>query len=146
MLRKIEGKRRRGWQKMRWLHGITDSKDMSVSKVQELVMDGEAWGAALHGVARSRTWLSDWTELKNTKIILNSQVIPKNLPALGLYYLLISPLQLSFVVFYNRAMLVWLPKVNHLWKPGVRETATTRRTNIHSLSMWPILPDCIYQT
>ena len=67
MLGKIEGRRRRGWRRVRWRDGITDSMDMGLGRLRQLVIDREAWHVVIHGVTKSRTRLSDWTELRNEK-------------------------------------------------------------------------------
>ena len=76
MLGGIGGRTRRGWQRMRWLDGITDSMGMSVSQLRELVMDRKAWRAVIHGVTKSRTWLSDWTPLKVFDFYVKSEREP----------------------------------------------------------------------
>ena len=79
MLWKTKGKRRRGQQRMRWLDHITDSMDISLSRLQELVVDREAWRAAVHVVAKSLTWLSDWTEMMLSRSVLSDSLWPYGL-------------------------------------------------------------------
>ena len=91
MLGGIGGRRRRGRQRMRWLDGITDAMDVNLSEVRELVMDREAWRAVIHGIARNRTRLSNWTELMSIGVIFNlSSVLVRELRALPELFLSLS--------------------------------------------------------
>ena len=83
MLRKIEGRRRMGWQRMRWLDGIIDSMDMGLGRLQQLVIDREPWRAAVHGITKSWTWLSNWTGTGNTTLKNPPAIQETQVPSLG---------------------------------------------------------------
>ena len=98
MLGKIEGRRKRGRQRIRWLDGINDSTDMGLGELRELVMDREAWRATFHGVAKSWTRLSNWTELSLTLMVFNLMLSPSNECLIQMLYFPV--LEFLFVSFF----------------------------------------------
>ena len=156
MLGKIEGRRRRGWQRMRWLDGITDSMDMGLGGLQELVMDREPWHTVVHGVTKNWTWPSNWTEL-NFPVEGRLNVVSKTEPAKQAFprvswniwvQILAFLLSRNVTTFLNLSLFICkmetVPAALPLVAVRIKWTKSQNRTIVDRMSMQILLRNTLF--